>query len=153
MPEALSAALDAPGLGWLVVTYLVAGLVRGFTGFGTALIFMPVASVFIPVPMAVAAISVSGLASFPIMVPWAWREGDKLEIAMLAFGALVTVPLGVSALAALDNDTVRWAVTVAATITLVALVGGWRYHGRVARPGLLAIGAAAGFVGGLKGLT
>ena len=44
MPDALAAALAQPGLGWLICATFVAGMVRGFTGFGTALIFMPVAA-------------------------------------------------------------------------------------------------------------
>ena len=32
------------GLAWLIITVVFAGLVRGFAGFGTALVFMPIAA-------------------------------------------------------------------------------------------------------------
>ena len=43
MPDLLAQALAQPGLGWLFAAALVAGVVRGFSGFGTAMAFMPVA--------------------------------------------------------------------------------------------------------------
>jgi hypothetical protein len=46
----------------------------------------------------------------------------------------------------------RWAVAAAASLTLAALVSGWRYTGRVGRAGLLGVGASAGVLGGATGL-
>ena len=43
MPEALAAALATPGLPWLAAAVFVAGMVRGFAGFGTAMVYLPVA--------------------------------------------------------------------------------------------------------------
>lgn len=43
MNEAVQAALATDGLIWLTIGVIVAGLVRGFSGFGTAMICMPVA--------------------------------------------------------------------------------------------------------------
>ena len=47
MPEALTQGLATPGLIWLLFTIGLAGIVRGFSGFGTALIFVPVANIFL----------------------------------------------------------------------------------------------------------
>jgi len=153
MPEALTGVLATPGLVWLVLTYLVAGVVRGFSGFGTALIFMPVATIFLPVPVAVVVITVSGFVSLPVLLPRALREGDVGQVAVLALAALVTLPIGVRVLAVADNETTRWIVVIAAAATLAALVSGWRFTGRVTRPGLVIIGAIAGLLGGMTGLT
>ncbi|MEO0937061.1 MAG: hypothetical protein AAFY38_02790 [Pseudomonadota bacterium] len=45
--EALSAALAQEGLLWLALIYAVGGVVRGFSGFGTALIAVPVSGIFL----------------------------------------------------------------------------------------------------------
>ena len=47
MPDTLLQAWATPGLIWLLVAIGIAGIVRGFTGFGTALIFVPVAGIFL----------------------------------------------------------------------------------------------------------
>ena len=52
MPETeahvLWQALQFEGLIWLITAALLAGFVRGFSGFGSALIFMPLAGQFLP---------------------------------------------------------------------------------------------------------
>lgn len=153
MPDAFSAAVQSDGLIWLALTFLMAGLVRGFTGFGTALIFMPVAARFIPVADAIVVLNVTGVVSMILLVPRAWRESDRGQVGVLALAALATAPVGVMLLAWLDAGLVRWALSAAATLTLVALIAGWRHSHRLRWPGLSGIGAAAGALGGMTGLT
>lgn len=153
MPELLSGVLATPGLAWLALTFLAAGLVRGFTGFGTALIFMPVGAVFLPVADAIALVMIAGMITWPLIVPRAIREADRREVLVLAVAAIATAPLGVWVLGWADRDMLRWGVSLAAGLTLAALVSGWRYHGRIGAPGLGGVGAAAGLLGGTTGLT
>lgn len=153
MPEALAGALISPGLAWLAATFILAGLVRGFTGFGTALIFMPVGAIFLPVPVAIVIVTVSGMLTWPLIVPQAFRRADRREVAMLAGAAILTAPFGVWLLSWVERDVLRWLVAAAAAFTLLALVTGWRYRGRVRGAGLGAIGAVAGVLGGTTGLT
>lgn len=47
MPEALAALFATDGLIYFCFAYFAAGVVRGFTGFGTALIVVPVAGIFL----------------------------------------------------------------------------------------------------------
>ncbi|GKY87839.1 sulfite exporter TauE/SafE family protein [Sinisalibacter aestuarii] len=153
MPDLLSGVLATPGLVWLALTFLVAGLVRGFTGFGTALIFMPVGALFLPVSDAIALVMISGMITWPLIVPRALREADKREVTVLAVAAVALAPLGVWVLGWADRELLRWGVAAAAALTLAALISGWRYQGRVRPAGLVLIGAAAGVLGGTTGLT
>lgn len=153
MAETFGQALATPGLGWLILAIAVAGIVRGFTGFGTALVFVPVATVFIDPRQVIAVIALTGIASNAVVLPRAWRQGSRAEVGLLVGAALVTVPLGFALLDLLDRITVRWAIAGIATVLLAALVSGWRHERAISGPGLLAIGAAAGVVGGLTGLT
>lgn len=149
----LAEAWATPGLVWLCLTFVVAGVVRGFSGFGTALIFMPVGTIFLTVPQAIVATTLTGVVTWVLIVPRALREGDRQEVGVLALGAIVAAPLGVWFLTWVDEAFLRWLVAGAATVTLVALVSGWRYRGRIRMPGLAGIGAAAGVLGGTTGLT
>lgn len=149
----LGAALALPGFWWLAATIAVAGIVRGFTGFGTALIFVPIAGLFLPPAQVVATITMLGVASTAALLPRAWKQGDRGEVGLLVLAALPTVPIGLMVLDYLDDTVVRWIVAAIGTITLGALVSGRRYAGAVRWPMLLAIGAAAGLIGGMTGLT
>ncbi len=153
MPEALIQVWATPGLIWLILTISVAGIVRGFTGFGTALIFVPVAGIYLPPAVVIGVITLTGIASTGALLPRAWGQADRREVGLLALAALVTVPLGLWIMASLDTGVVRWIVAAIAGLTLAALVSGWRFSGYVTRPRLLGIGAMAGVIGGLTGLT
>jgi preprotein translocase SecF subunit len=77
MPDALAAVLADPGLPFVCLVSLIAGLVYGFAGFGSALIFMPLATLFIAPATAVAAFAMSALASLVTVVPGAWKVADR----------------------------------------------------------------------------
>ncbi|SLN15415.1 Sulfite exporter TauE/SafE [Roseovarius albus] len=153
MLELITDVLALPGLIWLIVAIGFAGIVRGFTGFGTALIFVPVAGIFLPPEQVVAVITLTGIVSMSALVPRAWGQADRKEVGVLAFAALLTVPVGIMLLRQLDQVTVRWMVTVIASVTLAALITGWRYSRKIDAKGLLGVGGVAGVVGGLTGLT
>src|SRR6056297_4224145 len=153
MLDALAHVWATPGILWLALTIGAAGIVRGFTGFGTALIFVPVAGIFLPPATVVGVMMLTGLVSSAALLPRAWGQANRREVGLLALAALITVPLGLWLLTRLDTSMIRWIVALVATITLVSLVSGWRFSGRMSRPGLVAIGGAAGVIGGLTGLT
>lgn len=153
MPDIAAAVWATPGLPWLIATIGVAGLVRGFTGFGTALIFVPVAGIFLPPERVIALIVLTGIASTAALLPGAWARAARREVGLLALAALFTVPVGLRLLDLLPEAMIRWIVAGIAGGTLIALAAGWRLSGQVPRAGLLAIGGLAGIVGGLTGLT
>ncbi len=149
----LADVLATPGLIWLILTISIAGIVRGFTGFGTALIFVPVAGIFLIPEKVIAVMAVTGMFSAAAVLPRAWKHANHREVGLLALAAILTVPVGLWLLGLIDREVVRWLVAGIAGITLVSLVAGWRFARQIAPLGLLAIGAMAGLVGGLTGLT
>lgn len=153
MPEGLLAALAMPGAGGLALTVLIAGAVRGFAGFGAALIMMPVAAALIPVPTAIVMMAVIGMLSWPILLPRAIRDCDRRESGLLGLAALLTAPLGTWVLVVVPREDLRWILAAIAALTLAALLSGWRYRARVGAGGLAGIGAAVGVLGGATGLS
>ncbi|AHM02709.1 hypothetical protein roselon_00254 [Roseibacterium elongatum DSM 19469] len=153
MPDWLALALSEPGVIWVCGASALAGLIYGFAGFGSALIFMPLATIFVPPPIAVAAFSLSALASLVTVVPGAWKVADRRATGLMILACLVATPLGVAALRLAPGDAIRAAVCVLTLLTLAALVMGWRMPvspGPVMRAG---VGALAGVTGGATGLN
>ncbi|MBY6202322.1 sulfite exporter TauE/SafE family protein [Maritalea mobilis] len=153
MPDWLVPALSEPGLIWVCGASLLAGLIYGFAGFGSALVFMPLATIFLPPPIAVAAFSLSALASLFTVVPGAWKVADRRATAVMIAACLVTTPLGVAALRLAPEDAIRTGVCALTLLTLAALLAGWRMPvtpGVATRAG---IGALAGLTGGSTGLN
>ncbi|MEN8660351.1 MAG: sulfite exporter TauE/SafE family protein, partial [Marivita sp.] len=152
MPEIVLASLETAGLGWLVLTTVVAGVVYGFAGFGAALIFMPVAVIFLPPAVAIAVFSVSALSSFVTVFPRAVPLVDRKAVTVLILSAVCAASLGLWVLRMVDVTAIRWVVVLICAVTLVALVAGWRYAVTPTLGTRIAIGCATGFVGGVSGL-
>jgi uncharacterized membrane protein YfcA len=153
MPEALAQALATPGLVWVICITLVAALVYGFAGFGSALVFMPLATIFLPPPLAIAAFSLSALASLFTVFPGAWQVADKRQTLMIVAMSLVFLPVGLWLLTLAPAVAIRTAVCALTLVTLAALLAGWKVPLRGGRPLQLAVGALAGVTGGSTGLN
>ena len=122
-----------------------AGLVRGFSGFGGAMIYMPlIAAVYEPRIAAVTLLLVDFLSSTPFVIfefrRCTWREVLPISIAMA-----VTVPLGTYLLVVLDPIVLRWIIAILVIGLVLILMSGWRYRG----PSSLPITAGVGMIAGV----
>src|SRR5882757_9710370 len=127
----------------------VSGTARGFSGFGSALIFMPLAS-SIAAPRLVAALLliIDFIGSAPL-IPNAWKQADRKATAIMAFGALVGVPIGTWLLSRLETVTTRWIISGFVLALLLLLLSGWRYRGKDHAAISIGIGGLSGFCSGL----
>lgn len=153
MPDLLMAGLATPGLGWLMFFSALAGLVYGFAGFGSALIFMPLATLFVAPALAVGAFSLSALSSLVTVVPGAVRQADLRAAGTMLGAAVLAVFPGVWVLNSSSALALQWAVSGVVLGTLAALVMGLRYSGRPGVPAWITVGAGVGFLGGATGLN
>jgi uncharacterized protein len=133
----------------LALTSLAAGLSRGFSGFGAALIFVPVAASLVGPQLASAILLiVDAVLAAPMIAP-AWKPASRPAVALMVVGALVGIPLGTAVLAHGDPLLLRWFIVGLATAMLALLLSGWRYHGRPHASLTIAVGALAGLFGGI----
>lgn len=153
MPEALSGALAQPDLWLLLAAAALAGLVRGFSGFGTALIFMPLAGVALAPLAAIVAMTVMDGAGLAPQIPRALRSARRGEVARMVAGAAVALPAGLWLAAALPVEAFRWLVSALALAMVALLAAGWRWRGTAGAGVGYATGLASGFLGGASGLA
>ncbi|WP_340118278.1 sulfite exporter TauE/SafE family protein [Pelagibius sp. 7325] len=148
-----SAVTGDPHFVWLAAAALLAGLVRGFSGFGAAMVFVPLASVMKGPEVAVPLLFlVDSLATLPITVS-AFRRCTWAEILPLLAGATVTIPLGVALLVSADPVVMRWIISLLILAAVSALAAGWRLRRQLPLLGTAAVGAAAGVTGGAASLA
>jgi len=145
----LFAAAVADQRFWLALAVAVlAGVVRGFSGFGSALIYMPlISAVYDPKVAAVTLLLIDTAGAAPFAVRafphCTWREVLPIFIA-----AAVAVPFGAMALKVIDPVVLRWLIAVLVLSLLAVLLSGWRYHGRPKLPITIGVGLFSGFGGG-----
>jgi uncharacterized protein len=127
----------------------VSGTARGFSGFGSALIFMPLAS-SIAAPRLVAALLliIDFIAAAPL-IPNAWKQADRKATSIMVLGALVGVPIGTFFLSRLEPVTTRWIISAFVFALLLLLLSGWRYRGKDHASISVGIGGLSGFCSGL----
>lgn len=151
--DALLAALDAEGLWFLVVGAVIGGLVRGFSGFGTAMVFLPVAAQVVPPFEALTILIVMDLIGPVPNIRRALRDGHPADVMRLSVGAVLALPLGVLVLSLIPPEAFRYAVSLLSLGLLVALLGGIRVHGTLTRPMIFGTGGLSGFLAGSAGLA
>jgi len=147
----LQAVAGFEGLPLLAAAVFVAGMVRGFTGFGTALIYVPVAATVLPpVQVIVTIITFDILGPLPVL-PQALRDGDLREVLRLLPGAAVGLAAGMMLLTRLGPLTFRWMICIVSLALLAVLASGWRYRRALGDAAKSAVGLAAGLFGGAAG--
>jgi uncharacterized membrane protein YfcA len=145
---AVMAIISEPRFAAAMAVAIISGLVRGFSGFGSALIYIPlISAVYGPRVAVPTLLLIDTLCSLPwtySAVPQAnWRELTPVTIA-----GMLTLPLGVALLIYVDPLPLRWFISALVGLALIVLITGWRYHGRPTLLASLATGVASGIGGG-----
>jgi len=125
-----------------------AGFIRGFSGFGAGMVYVPlIGALYGPRFAVVTILLIDFICSIPFLIPALphvrWRETMPLIIA-----AAITIPLGTMALLYIDPVPLRWAIAALIVIFVLLLASGWRYHGAPKLPITLGVGAVSGVLGG-----
>jgi uncharacterized membrane protein YfcA len=152
--------IEPPGLAAFAATFadprtyvamgvsILAGAVRGFSGFGAALIFVPLMSALYDPRTAAGTFLLIDFAVGLAVLPTVWREAHWRDVFPLAAAAVIAAQFGALILIYTDAVTLRWGIAIVVLILLGVLMSGWRYHGRPKLPVTIAVGTLAGTLGG-----
>jgi uncharacterized protein len=134
----------------LALTALTAGLARGFSGFGAALIFVPIATRLMgPQIAAPLLLLTDGFLAAPLVIT-TWALARKSEVLFMALGALVGIPLGTFILSQSDPLFLRWSIVCIVVAMLALLMSGWRYNGTPHRSLTTTVGVFSGVLSGIS---
>ena len=152
MFEEIAQLTLVPAFGWTVLATILAGVVRGFAGFGAAMMFIPIVSVVYEPKFAVAALFMIDFITPLPMIPKALKEYELKEVLPISIGATLTLPLGIYILKHSDPILLRYIISIAILILIAVLASGWRYRGNVNNAGLFSLGSLSGVAGGIASL-
>ena len=82
-------------LAWALAISGLAGVVLGFTGFGSALVMMPLMAILYG---PVEALGLLGICSFLASLPIGWtaaRQANWPEVGPMVMGLIIAVPIGI----------------------------------------------------------
>lgn len=127
-----------------VVIALAAGVVRGITGFGGAMVMSPPLALLLGARVTVPVVL---LLESIVAAPMLWQTRHLVNWRIVG-GILVTacafVPLGVLVLAVANPDAIRNAIAISVIVFALLLLRGWRYAGRPRLSTSLGLGAISG---------
>lgn len=152
MPDLLAQALQTQGLVWIALAAFLAGLVRGFAGFGAAMIYLPIAALFLDPVAAITTLLVMDCFGPLPVARQASRDAHWPDLRKLVIGMIVALPVGLGLLMTIAPEVFRYAVSLISLLLLAALVLGLRYQGQLSAPKVYSVGAAGGLLGGAVGL-
>jgi uncharacterized protein len=144
---AFAATIADPRFVLALAISVLAGLVRGFSGFGSALVYMPLMSALYGPRIAAPSMAVIDVLAAVTFVSTVWRQAAWREVLPLAVSALVAAQFGSLILKYADPILLRWLITILVLAVVAVLVSGWRYQGRPILVVTLAVGALSGLLG------
>lgn len=147
--------LGVPLDGWLALVcaaVFVGGFMRGFVGFGAALVIVPVVSLVYGPRVAVASLTVMGIPTLFQLLPDAIRLSEKPLVLPMATAILLFAPLGTWLLVIANPALMKIVISVLVIAMVAMLARGWRLDADVGRPLLISAGATAGLIQGVAGI-
>ncbi len=148
MPELLS----APFLIAALVAF-IAGMVRGFAGFGAAMLMTPAFSALYGPAVGIALCLLLEIVVALPLLPAVVKLVDWRRIGLLLLAAAAAVPLGNLALSQIDPQPMRWLISAIVLMAVAMLASGWRFSGKPNLSATLGAGACSGFLNGLSGMA
>ncbi|MCU1498647.1 MAG: hypothetical protein JWM47_2600 [Acidimicrobiales bacterium] len=142
--------MDGEALVAVCAAVLLATVTQQVSGFGFALLAVPLVALVVGPKDAVAIAMAVGFASSGLMAVGLRDRIDRPTLGRLLLGAAVGLPVGVLGLRSLDPEALRLALGVVVLAMVVVLARGYRFrsHG----PGaVVAAGVASGVLNGSLG--
>jgi uncharacterized membrane protein YfcA len=126
----------------------VAAFIRGFTGFGLAVVGVPLLSLFFAPAEIVPSIMILAIIAGLQLIPKIWRSVDWKLLIPTVLGAAVGTPLGTLLLEGVPDNAMRVLIGLAVLGASVAVQLGFRFKQRPHAGVSAGFGAIAGLTGG-----
>lgn len=136
-----------------ILATIIAGVMRGYSGFGTAVILAPVYSLLWGPRAGVPVMLLMELIVSLQLLPGALKDADRRVVLPLGGAAALATPLGAWILLTADGDALRRFIGGFVLVFGLLLMSGWRYRGSRPLPLNLFVGTLAGLLKGATGMS
>ena len=135
-----------------LATIMAGGIVRGFTGFGSGLVMVPLlALIWGPVEALVTMTGLGSIATLQLL-PRAIPMTNWRDVGPMVAGSLALTPAGTALLVSLDPAVVKKIIAALVLLATLITLRGWVYRGpRGIFPGFVS-GGLTGLINGVAGV-
>ena len=131
---------------------LLAGIVRGFVGFGASLIIVMTASVILGPRSAVAIATLSGLPSMLQLLPIAIKKADRGFVIPFGLAAMIAAPFGTWLLVSIEPIFMKIGISVTVMCMVLMLYKDVKISAHSNKKFLIGVGIGAGLIQGSAGI-
>ena len=136
----------------IVVVVVFSGLLRGFIGFGSGLLMVPILSYFYsPIFAMVFNIVIEIPATIYLTFVGAKKCNFK-EISPMMFTMMLTIPFGIVFLVSIDEQVIKILMSILLIFFVILIAIGWRIKATITRYVLVLGGIISGLMQGATGM-
>jgi len=135
-------------IAYAAAAVVIAGFIRGYSGFGFSMItVVSLSMVFKPVEV-VPVVLLLEIGASSMLLPQVWRKVDWRSLGWLCIGMAVGTPVGVAVLINVPVQPMRAAIAAIVIILVLLLLSGFSLKRKPGTPATLATGLASGTLNG-----
>ena len=131
---------------WIAV--FIAGIIRGYSGFGFAMVAVTSMSLVLPPAQVVPVVLILEVLASIRLIPQVWRKIDWYSLRWLLTGSFFAIPVGVYFLATIPADPMRIFISLLVLIAAILLLSGWAWRRMPGRTLILTTGVGCGLLNG-----
>ena len=128
-----------------ILIIAVGGFLRGFLGFGAALVIVPSLSLVLSPVETIGILVLIEIPTIMYLVPANIRDANLKTLVPMLSGLVISVPIGTLILVETEPTIMKLIISIVLLLTVGLLASGWRFKRNVGK-GLLTV---SGMVGGL----
>lgn len=113
----------------MLATVALAGLIRGFSGFGSGMLMAPIFAVMFGPVATVSTVIILDMAATVQLMPSTRKYTQWRYVGLMGLAAAACMPLGLWALVSISPETLTRAMGMIVLGFVFILAFGWRYHG------------------------
>lgn len=136
------------GMAVIALVALVAGLLRGFTGFGGPAFMMAILAIFYPPITIVGKVMIVDFIASTFLFRSCFHQIQWKMTLSLFIPSMLLMPVGQWLLLVMDSETVARGIAVTILLTSLMMLAGWRYRKHPGPVGMVLIGSVSGIIFG-----
>ena len=137
---------------FLIIVILFSGFIRGFLGFGSGLITIPILS-FLYSPIFAIVFNIVIEIPTTIYLTFIGAKTCKFkEIAPMFFSMMLTIPIGIIFLISINEQIIKIIMSLLVIFFVILISSGWRLKSSITKYVLLISGATSGLMQGITGM-
>ena len=140
--------LDLFSLIVALISVFIAGIIRGYSGFGFAMVAVTSISLVLPPIHVVPLVLILEVLASIKLVPQVWKDIDWHSLRWLLAGSLLATPIGVYLLANVPAEPMRISISLMVLVAAMLLLYGWAWRRMPGRPLILTTGVTSGILNG-----